>query len=127
MVIRRPLRSKYITFFKFVNISGVSITPYFVHVFWDVIRKRFFNYFQLTPKLKTPAESSQQTEVSNSSGKEDNKGDDTEEESDSVHSDPELDYNFSLDITPYRKTNRKTQDKRRVSFFMWYSFYHSAA
>ena len=52
MVIRRPLRSKYITFFKFVNISGVSITPYFVHVFWDVIRKRFFIIFSLLQSLK---------------------------------------------------------------------------
>ena len=78
--------------------------------------KGFRYHSQITPKL-TPRELSQQTEVSYATGKEDEKVN-TEEESDSVHSDPELDYDFNIDRTPRYKANQNRQDKRQVNYLL---------
>ena len=60
---------------------------------------------------------SQQTDVSYTAEQRDDKEEDTGEESDSVHSDPELEYDFNLDSKPYGKTSHKKQGKSLVSYF----------
>ena len=75
------------------------------------------HHFQIAPNLKTPTELSQQTDFSYTPEQRDDKEDDTGEESDSVHSDPELEYDFNLDSKPYGKTSHKKQGKSLVSYF----------
>ena len=75
------------------------------------------HHFQIAPNLKTPTELSQQTDFSYTAQQRYDKEDDTGEESDSVHSDPELEYDFNLDSKPYGKTSHKKQGKSLVSYF----------
>lgn len=77
--------------------------------------------FQNSPRDKTPSRYSQHSGASNATEQQEEM-DGTEEEIDSVNSDAEPDYNFSVNITPRYKTNQNRQGRRVVSYFPFFVF-----